>query len=112
MQYLGSINTSGDMKTALKSILAAQTGLVATPSGLAIPGIPAGQNPLGGLSGVTNLVTKTGKALTWLSTPANWWRIAGITAGAILIIISLVNLLQPALKAGASVAAPIVKAVA
>jgi len=112
LQYLGSINTSGDMKTALKSILAAQTGLVATPSGLAIPGIPAGQNPLGGLSGVTNLVTKTGKALTWLSTPANWWRIAGITAGAILIIISLVNLLQPALKAGASVAAPIVKAVA
>jgi Lysozyme like domain len=37
-------------------------------------------------------------AAKWLSTPHNWWRIAGVVAGGTLIIIALVTILQPVLE--------------
>jgi Lysozyme like domain len=52
----------------------------------------------------TQSLSQISTAVKWLSTPHNWWRLAGVIAGAILIFISVVTLLQPVIKPAVKVA--------
>lgn len=53
----------------------------------------------GGLVGkATDQFALINTAIKWLSTAHNWWRIAGVIAGALLILVALFTILSPVLE--------------
>lgn len=73
------------------------TEVAGTASGIHIPGTDT-------LGKIAAAVGNVGDAAKWLSTAHNWWRIAGVVAGAIMVIIALMTLLRPIAEPAAKAA--------
>ncbi len=57
--------------------------------------VKTAQNIAGGNQPNYNPLDRISQAVTWLSTGHNWWRIAGVIGGGVLVIIALMAFLQP-----------------
>lgn len=58
-------------------------------------GQPEPGTPAAAIKGAFDAGGSVDKAASWLSTPHNWWRIAGVIAGALLIFIAVFSLIAP-----------------